>query len=787
MDVFAKASGKVIHEKDSEPISTSNDEVETSRKSRAPKITKKPVKDGVVKSPVDELYSQFVSVFGNSNPSQVFSLIWPGTVLDAASYSATGPNDPNAVLTSINQSLLFDQNYPVSTITQPDGTRVSDRYSQAIERYGPVPNASLAKLQSILRERLSQVTQMSIDGKLVTMTLMDQFNYLNGIWTSRRQDWADEQTAKMKELQASGDANWFSNYVVWYGLTAQSHIDTINAAYDRLVTEFPLNSFQDALAVLSTQEAAALLRARNDLTNATIPVPPTIGNEYVVSQAIPDDWGTVLTSSTTFVDLLASPQAQQAALDQAVTVLQQQVYAWQAVLAQIPAGSAADIASALAAFQAAGDTYNTAVTSLLDVYTKNAVTAVQIYMDNKQDSTTLGEINTAKEDMDQAAGKPGKTLEQKDVDAIIQGIGQGQTDLIGANASMVAAGYDLARKATTYLNSKNGEGLRSLLTPIVNQLNAQLQLVAQKSADLASSSARAQQLAAGASAAFKDGPLVDPVMPSSAASLINQRWDEITLSVTTDSMKTASSASTSYTQMNWSVDLFFGSAGGESSSASSSFAANYMKEDSTIEIGMLATKVVIQRPWMHPELFNLSANYFRVSEAPLTTPAPPTGGWTRDMLVPEGIGGQASAGAAAEMAAEINTGPFPAYPVALLLVKDVTIKFKYDTTKTDAFEQQAQANSTEGGGFLCFSVSEQQSSSSDTKSAGSYAQAGTYAFKIAAPQVIGAWLQITPADESQPLDDDLANEIADALGFVTKLQTVVSTGKSTVSTPTMTS
>jgi hypothetical protein len=741
------------------------------------------VSDDATLSPVDQLYKNFISIFGNTNQDQIFSMVWPGTILDPASYSNNGPSDPESILTSINQSMLFDQYYPVGTITQPDGTRVSDRYAQAIQRYGPIPNASLEKLQSVLRERLSQPTQMYIDGKMVTMTLLDQFNYLNSEWTSRRQAWADLQTSEIQALKASGDAGWFADYVAWYGINAQSHIDSVNAAYDRLVAEFPLNAFQDALAVLSTQEAAALLRARNDLSNATVPVPVSIGNDYVVSQAIPADWGNILTSSMTFVDLLASPQAQQTALNTAIAVLQQQIYAWQAVLAQIPAGSAATIQAALEAFQNAGAAYSASIDATLQAYTANAVTAVQIYMNSEIDDTTIGEINKAKQDLDEADGNAPADLDKDQIDKIIADVGAGQSALITANSSMVATGYDLATKATAYLNSKNGAGLAPILSPIVDQLKSQLTLVEQKAADLASSSFRSQQLAAGKVAPFTGCPSIDPTMPSSASSAINQRWSEISLNVDTKSMETSSAASTSYSQMNWSVDLFFGSAGGQSSSSSADFASTYLGTDGHIEIGMLATKVLIQRPWMHPELFSLSSNYFRVSDSPLTTPTPPEGGWTRNNLVSQDLGGGAVGLAGADLASRLNAGPFPAYPVALLLVKDVTIKISSIKTQTRALEQQAASNSTQGGGFLCFSVSAEQSSSSDNKSAGSYSQAGTYTFKIAAPQVIGAWLQINHTDDSVPLDDALATEIADALGFVTKLQSVVSVGRISAAIP----
>lgn len=736
-----------------------------------------------ISSPVDKLYKKFLDVFGNTNQDQIFSMIWPGTILDPVSYSSGGSDEPQAILASINQSMLFDQYYPVGTITQPDGTRVSDRYAQAIQRYGPIPNASLEKLQSVLRERLSQITQMSIDGKMVTMTLLDQFNYLNSEWTSRRQAWADLQTSKIQALKESGDAGWFGDYVAWYGVNAQSHIDSVNAAYDRLVAEFPLNAFQDALAVLSTQEAAALLRARNDLSNATIPVPVSIGNDYVVSQAIPADWGNLLTSSMTFVDLLASPQAQQTALNTAIAVLQQQVYAWQAVLAQIPAGTAASIQAALEAFQNAGTAYSASIDATLQAYTANAVTAVQIYMDSEIDDTTIGQINTAKQELDEADGDAPADLDKEQIEKIIADIGAGQSALITANSSMVAAGYDLATKATAYLNSKNGAGLAPILSPIVDQLKSQLALVEQKAADLASSSFRSQQLAVGKVTPFTGCPPIDPTMPSSATSAVNQRWSEITLKVDSTEMKTASTASTSYSQMNWSVDLFFGSAGGQSSSSSAEFASTYLGEEGHIEIGMLASKVLIQRPWMHPELFSLSSNYFRVSDNPLTTPTPPEGGWTRENLVSQDLGGGAVGLAGADLASKLNAGPFPAYPVALLLVKDVTIKISSIKTETAALEDQASSNSTQGGGFLCFSVSAEQSSSSDNKSAGSYSQAGTYTFKIAAPQVIGAWLQINHTDDSVPLDDTLAAEIADALGFVTKLQSVASVGRISPSIP----
>lgn len=760
-----------------------------------------PAAGATATSPIDLMYEQFVALFGNNNPAQVFSLVWPGTVLDPDSYSYPDPSGPVPILTSAAQSKLFDQHYPIATITQPDGTRVSDRYRSAIERLGPIPNASLAKLQALLRDRLSQTTQMWIDGKIETMTIMDQFNYLNGQYNSVRQAWTELQTRKLAELQASKDPDWWEDYVAWYVLVAQTHIDAVNAAYDRLVAEFPLNEFQDAIAILSTQEAAALLRARNDLTQETMPLPPQIGGDFVVSQAIPADWGASLTPSTTFLDLLAGPDAQQLSLNNTIRYLQQQMFGWNAVIAQIPAGSQAEIQKSLDAFNAASNNYNATITNLLTTYTNNAVTAVQVYADAKGGSTDPDpdKVNASYQKLEQqhpaSPAGPAK-LSPEQIKDIATKIGAAQNALIGANASMTSAGVELARKATALLQTEAGAGLREMLGPIVDQLSSQLTLVQQQAAAVQSACVRAAMLSGAGAPTVPADPYhpnapSDPPqgMPNPATSPTNQNWMYVTIDFDSKSLQTASATSTYFSQMNWSVDLFFGSAGGQSTTSSSHFASTYLSQGGKVRIGMLATKVLIDRPWMHPELFNLSSSYFRVTEDRLTTPDPTASGfpdWSRDLLVSSGLNGGANTTQAMATSAtlDINKGPFPGYPVALLLAKDVTIHIEVDTDQTDALADASQQNSSEGGGLLCFSVSKTQSSSSNTKSAGSYATAGTYVFRIAAPQIVGAWLQIAPDDQSEVLSPELANQIQQALGFVSRLQSVSNAPRPKVQAPT---
>ncbi|PZQ62514.1 MAG: hypothetical protein DI570_10395 [Phenylobacterium zucineum] len=734
-----------------------------------------------IASPVDKLYAQFVEVFGNSNPKQVFSLIWPGTVLDAASYQGWEPGQPLPPDLEINQSRLFDQYYPVATITQPDGTRVSDRYQQAIERYGPVPNAAQLKLEAIIRDRLQQMTSVYINGKDVPMTLLDKFSYLQSQWVARKRAWAEAKSGEMRRLRESGAADWWNRYITWYEDNAESYIDAINESYDRLIAEFPLNAFEDAMAILDTHEAAALLRAKADIRNASAPVPRQMGSNFVSSLAVPADWGSILTPSTRFTDLLAAPDAQQRYMDLVIAQLQQQIFAWNAILAQIPSSSKAEIAQALAEFNTASQKYAEDTNNLISIYTANTLTAVKIYMQYSQAGAAKKAEGATKVQDNlnlQGGGQAGKKITPEDFEKIAKQIQDGQDKLVGATGSMVSAGQDLAAKASAYLNSRAGEGLREIIAPALAQLTEQLALVLRQSQNFNSVAQRTIQMTDEGVTPITGDPAAVPGFPSTADSAANQRWTEVTLTVSTEDMKQEANTSTSFSQTNWQVDFFFGSAGGQSKSASADFASKFMDSKSEIQIGMLATKVLIDRPWMHPEIFNLSKGFYRVSPDRVTTPDPKTFDWTRGRLVPGDLNGdpQVNRDEAARACAELSKGPFPAYPVALLLVKDVTIKIKCSVAATSALQHHAERNSTGGGGFLCFSVSSTQSSTEDRKSASSYAMAGDFVFRITAPQIAGAWLQITPDDQSQVLTEAEARRIADSLGFLGKLQATFAEG-----------
>ena len=167
---------------------------------------------------------------------------------------------------------------------------------------------------------------------------------------------------------------------------------------------------------------------------------------------------------------------------------------------------------------------------------------------------------------------------------------------------------------------------------------------------------------------------------------------------------------------------------------------------------MLATKVLIERPWMHPEIFSMTKKFFKAIDMDITTPAGDP--IVNKELMSGDLGGSVTTSVADANCTRLNNGILPGYPVALLLVKDVTIKMKLKANKTKAMQAHSESNESSGGGFLCFSVSKNQSSSSDSKAASSYAMGGDYVFRIPAPQIVGVWNQILPPDKSTYLNSD---------------------------------
>jgi hypothetical protein len=647
------------------------------------------------------------------------------------------------------------------------------------------------QLQDMIRSRLRLEITREIDGERRTFTIAAWFDYLHGQWAEAKRVWADKQL-EMREYfkqRYADDPNrdaWWNAYLEWYGDNAEAYVSTINGKWQQLVAEFPLTEWEDAIAILDTHDNAGIVEARQVLQNATRPLPYQEGVDFVPTQGIPYDWPLELHPVTKFVDLLADPEAQQMALETALAQLEQEVFNWTAIIPQI---DDAQVKADAAALSKATQDYGKAQSDLIRQYTRNTVDAVKMYCDvqKSRGKTVSGttdpteqakitsDVNATATDTAKGSGQsPPAAVDWDQIKDIAEKLYEGQSALIDKQQSLIDAGLALAEAAETFLKDKWNQSAFPWLQGYVQQLRTKLEAVQRQAANSGSAS---NQWYKYRSTAPDDGsdPNAAPgfgedSFPSPLDGPGNDRWTAVTVSIDTTQLSASNSMSTSFSSLQWGVNLFFGSAGGSYQTSASQFVSEFMKASSKVQIGFLATKVLIDRPWMRPELFAHTRNFFRTTDKPLSP------NWQVTAAELTGPGG-------GELVRQLmDDYAFPCYPVGFLLVKDVTVRIQIQEDRMSDMREYAKSSKSQGGGFLCFSVSAAESSESQSESTNEYCMAGQFVAKAPAPQIIGYWTQFMPPDESQVLSPEIASEIAQALGFARKLSDVQG-GSMTVATP----
>ena len=227
-----------------------------------------------------------------------------------------------------------------------------------------------------------------------------------------------------------------------------------------------------------------------------------------------------------------------------------------------------------------------------------------------------------------------------------------------------------------------------------------------------------------------------PQVKQSAAS---QRFMEMQLSFSSSEMDTSSNTDTSFSQTSWSTDLFFGSASGSASSSSAVTAKNSFDSNTEIQVAFKAAKVDVERGWMDPGVFKLTADMSRLSADPVSLGTLPTTGPAGAKVIDW------------NNVPPLNNALFPCFPVAFVVVKDVTITFNATQSSLSAVQTVLDSKSAVGGGFLCFSASSSSASHSDHSSISTKTQGTTIQISMPGPQILAWYLEMTPVDLSNQL------------------------------------
>ncbi len=242
---------------------------------------------------------------------------------------------------------------------------------------------------------------------------------------------------------------------------------------------------------------------------------------------------------------------------------------------------------------------------------------------------------------------------------------------------------------------------------------------------------------------------------------IQGMFTDILIEITDSTDKTETNAASQASASKWGVSLWFASASGSSGQASGSSQQRSEFFSQEIKIGFRVAKVSFDRGgWFNPQIFKMSHAFTRLA----------------DMLLAPGITVDDIKGKEQKDLSKMFTYEdkdqkklsyiLPAFPVAMVVVKDVTIKVKKSRMTSEAAKSVVENASASSGGFLCFSVSSSSSSKNSSESSMHGSQGEYYYIRIPGPQILGYFLQMLPKDNAEKYEPttsaDGKNEVLEA-------------------------
>lgn len=176
----------------------------------------------------------------------------------------------------------------------------------------------------------------------------------------------------------------------------------------------------------------------------------------------------------------------------------------------------------------------------------------------------------------------------------------------------------------------------------------------------------------------------------------------------------------------------------------------------SIQIEMNVAKVQIERSWFDPGVFQLTKDMSSFAGVQIAPSAEIPFIGSDDAAVKECF-------------KKMNETILPAFPVAYVVAKDISIKFSSESGVSASFVEYVEKQASKGGGFLCFS-SNRLSTSSNSKSvavANSNSKAVTVRFT--APQILGYYMQATPEDKGVHITETEGNDMS-IVGFISNFK-----------------
>ncbi|MDW3777861.1 hypothetical protein QWU01_13710 [Kluyvera cryocrescens] len=670
----------------------------------------------------DQLYDKITSVIGGNNPNQFFCMSLPGMQIDKNLYSYDIENNqPKPPLVEANESKLVNRLFDACKMTGSDnGRHLQTQYKSALDMLTPQLNGKLFDAKSKLRKVLMTPYPYNFGEGLTTgFTLQQVFYRLYGDYVDAKQVWAKVQLEKKIELDAKypgetkdSNRNKQNDYLDWYETTAESQLLKVQEKLGKVLNVFSPGDMEIITGILDSGAGREIAEARQTLANVQ-KLNPDGGYVYPVT-LYPENWFNLLDTSFTPIDLLESPTA----LAQQLSVLMVQ---------------RSNLAMTIDSFL--NILPDPAMLTDLKAKQENAEKALQeakdavakVYSDITSDTLKLViDVIGRSNDKDKGTALAGTTSRILNIDPdkaknIITALAGNASRCMKAQDDLIAAAQNATDRALEYFQQKNLLQYKQMLLPLQTQLARTESDIADIRQQIGLSTVMQQANKP------KDGSDVTP-------NVVPDRFAQVLIESTMASVRQSSSNATSASASSSHSSFFFG---GYSSSRSHRESVDSSQSETSnikIQIGMSIAKVGIGREWFNPGVFLLTKDMYNTSSKKIS---------------PNSKGKPFQK----ERFDAMNDCAFPCFPVAFIIARDVTIKFSSDTSMSNSFAQSVEDHSSSGGGFFIFGGNSSSSSNSSRSNSCATSSANSVTVRFTSPQILGYYLEATPADESVTLSE----------------------------------
>lgn len=711
------------------------------------------------------IYDNVNKLLGAGN--QLFVMEFPARPLNARTYEYN-TDDCYSSLTKpypVQEAefLLSDQLFDVSPVVQgSNGERLSTVFDTVVNNYVPRLEAlkSFVHDQKNLREWLMAPVEDEVRGERKTLSRMAMARELYDEYLERRNEWYSKKNHTYDEYKEKDDLDGYAKWLSSEGLVQEEKISNfyndavVRGHYHEVLTMLGfLNVSSPSEALESTkQKMRSSLRRSLDGSTDVYPV-----------QFQPSDWFRALRPNLSPKDLtmatdslIAEYQAKQKRLRSLKALLGEQS------VIEIPPEEQKRLQKDIDTCE---QRLSESQQQLISQYGDSAVSAVKavisIYKDVADPLSKVGETI----EKVQKATEGELTSTERRIYGLVEGIA-------GDVVSGILKSCKAQEKILQDMKQLN-DARMAYSEAKVKDMRLQKQRIEEQIQNVQADLDFLTPLVTGTIAESESQG--DQAPDASLLTSANEAQDENFMDVVIKSDESGSfssgSSSSSASQGSWSVGGWFWSGSASRSSQSAEEQQKKQEMNKKMEIGFRVKKVTFDRGgWFNPTLFKLSSNYFRLADIRVSS------GLNKDQIkraIASGQGSDSSLRSLVTYDAVVDgenkslSYVLPAFPTGFVIAKDVTIRIQSSKEESESNRKYMENNEASGGGIFGFRSNSSSSSKSQSESAYFGSSANYFYIRIPGPQILGWFLELTPADNASPYQELDPNLYSDALTALT--------------------